>query len=63
MEFSEDAARLRQWLAFLNKNRIEAAGLGDTVALLDNLLRPSNEVAAADSEATATWRPEALRWV
>jgi hypothetical protein len=29
-QFSEDAAKLRQWQAFLNKNRIEAASLGDT---------------------------------
>lgn len=62
-QFSEDAAKLRQWQAFLNKNRIEAASLGDTVALLDDLLWPPTEVAAAGSQATATWHPEALRWV
>ena len=61
--FSGDAAKLRQWQAFLNKNRIEAASLGDTVALLDDLLWPPTQVAAAGSQATATWRPEALRWV
>ena len=62
-KFSEDAAKLRQWQAFLNKNRIEAAGLGDTVALLDDLLWPPTQVAAAKSGATATWRPDFLRWV
>jgi hypothetical protein len=62
-QFSEDAAKLRQWQAFLNKNRIEATSLGDTVALLDDLLWPPTEVAASGSQATATWRPEALRWV
>lgn len=62
-QFSEDAAKLRQWQAFLNKNRIEAASLGDTVALLDDLLWPPTQVAASGSQATATWRPEALRWV
>lgn len=62
-QFSEDAAKLRQWQAFLNKNRIEAASLGDTVALLDDLLWPPTEVAAAGSQTTATWRPDALRWV
>lgn len=61
--FSEDAAKLRQWQAFLNKNRIEAASLSDTVALLDDLLWPPTQVAAANSPATATWRPDALRWV
>lgn len=61
--FSEDAAKLRQWQAFLNKNRIEAASLGDTVALLDDLLWPPTQVAAAGSQATATWRPDALCWV
>ena len=62
-QFSEDAAKLRQWQAFLNKNRIEAASLGDTVALLDDLLWPPTQVAVAGSLASATWRPEALRWV
>ena len=62
-QFSEDAAKLRQWQAFLNKNRIEAASLGDTVALLDDLLWPPTQVAASGNQATATWRPEAVRWV
>lgn len=61
--FSEDAAKLRQWQAFLNKNRIQAGTLSDTVALLDNLLWPATQVAATNSQATATWRPEALQWV
>lgn len=62
-EFSEYAAKLRQWKAFLNRNRIEAASLGDTVALLDDLLWPPTQVASADNQATATWRPESLCWV
>jgi hypothetical protein len=61
--FSEDAAKLRQWQAFLNKNRIAAGSLRDTVALLDDLLWPPTAVAATHSPATATWRPEAARWV
>ena len=62
-QFSGDAAKLRQWQAFLNKNRIDAASLGDTVALLDDLLWPPTQVAATNSQATATWRPDSLRWV
>ena len=62
-QFSEDTAKLRQWQAFLNKNRIGAASLSDTVALLDDLLWPPTRVAAASSQATATWRPDSLRWV
>ena len=62
-QFSEDTAKLRQWQAFLNKNRIEATSLDDTVALLDDLLWPPTQVAVAGNLATATWRPEVLRWV
>lgn len=62
-QFSEDTTKLRQWQAFLNKNRIEAASLNDTVELLDDLLWPPTEVAAAGIQATATWRPEDMRWV
>jgi hypothetical protein len=62
-QFSEDVEKLRQWQAFLNRKRIEAASLGDTVALLDDLLWPPTEIAAANNQVTATWRPEALRWV
>ncbi len=62
-QFSEDTAKLRQWHAFLSKNRIEAASLGETVALLDELLWPPTALAAAGNQATATWRPDALRWI
>ena len=61
--FSDDPAKARQWQAFLSRNRIEAASLGDTVTLLDELLWPPTQVAAAGSQATATWRPESLQWV
>ena len=61
-QFSEDTAKLRQWQAFLNRNRIEAASLGDTVALLNDLLWPPTQVAAAGSQATAAWHPDELRW-
>ena len=61
--FSDDPAKARQWQAFLSRNRIEAASLGDTVTLLDELLWPPTQVAAAGSQATATWRPESLQRV
>jgi hypothetical protein len=61
--FSDDPAKARQWQAFLSRNRIEAASLGDTVALLDELLWPPTQVAAAGSQATATWHPGSLQWV
>ena len=62
-QFSQDPAKRRQWQAFLNKNRIEAASLRDTVALLDDLLWPPTQVVAAGSQVTATWHPDALGWV
>ena len=61
-EFSEDPAKLRQWQAFLNKNRITASSLADTVSLLSLLLWPPTEVAAANSQATTTWHPASERW-
>jgi hypothetical protein len=61
--FSEDAAKRRQWQAFLSKNRIAASDLSDTVALLADLLWPPTQVAAASSPATAIWNPKTLRWV
>ena len=61
-QFSQDPAKLRQWQAFLNKNRITAGSLADTVALLNLLLWPPTEVAAANSQATATWHPASERW-
>lgn len=62
-QFSEDAAKLRQWQAFLSRNRIAATSLGDTVALIDDLLWPPTVVATSKSDATATWRWDARRWV
>lgn len=62
-QFSDDPAKLRQWRAFLGKNRITATGLAETIALLDLLLWPPTQVAAANSRVTATWRRDLLRWV
>lgn len=61
--FGTDPAKQRQWQAFLNKNRITAANLPDTVALLHALLGPATIVAASASDATASWQPDTLKWV
>ena len=61
--FGTDPAKQRQWQAFLNKNRITATGLPETVALLDTLLWPATLVATSQSHATAAWQPASARWV
>lgn len=62
-QFSEDAAKRRQWQAFLGKNRIAISDLSGTVALLADLLWPPTQVAAASSPATTVWSSRTLRWV
>jgi hypothetical protein len=62
-QFSEDPAKVRQWQAFLSKNRITASTLADTVALLDHLLWPATVVAATHSGASAIWMPEVGKWI
>jgi hypothetical protein len=62
-QFGEDTAKVRQWQAFLNKNRITAASLAETVSLLDLLLWPPTEMAATQSGSTATWMPEQRKWI
>lgn len=62
-QFSEAAAKRRQWQAFLGKNRIAASDLNDVVELLADLLWPPTQVAAANSPATAMWNSATLRWV
>ena len=61
-QFSQDPAKRRQWQAFLNKHRITAGSLTDTVGLLNLLLWPPTEVATANSQTTATWRPASEQW-
>ena len=61
--FSSDAAKARQWAAFLHRNRIAADTLAETVELLDRLLWPPTLVALARSHATATWLPSGGQWV
>jgi hypothetical protein len=62
-QFSEDPAKVRQWQAFLNKNRITDGSLVTIVSLLELLLWPATVVAATQSDATATWMPGTRQWV
>jgi hypothetical protein len=61
-DFSEDSGKLHLWQAFLNKNRLDASSLADTVNLLRLLLWPATQVAATRSLATATWEPALGAW-
>lgn len=61
-EFGEDAAKQRQWQAFLRKSRIDAGTLTDTIDLLHTLLWPASQVAASASDANAMWQAQRLRW-
>ena len=61
-EFSGDGDKQRQWQAFLNRSRVAAKSLPETVALLHTLLWPATQVAATASAATAAWKPEQQRW-
>ena len=63
LEFSENAAKHRQWQAFQNKSRLPATDLPETVTLLHTLLWPATQVAASNSNATAVWKPLTHRWV
>ena len=60
--FGDNAAKQLQWRAFLKRSRIEAEGLPETVSLLQTLLWPATQVAAAANAATATWDPLERRW-
>ena len=62
-QFSEDAMKVRQWQAFLNKNRLNADTLADTVALLNLLLWPPTMAVAAQISVTTTWIPEPGKWI
>lgn len=62
-QFGADTAKLRQWQAFLKKNRLSTAPLAEVVALLDHLLWPATQVANSGSTATATWQANSAKWV
>jgi len=60
--FAHDAAKQLQWQAFLNKGRLTASTLPETVTLLHTLLWPATQVAASGGNATAEWRAPERRW-
>ena len=55
--FGDHAAKPLQWQGFLNKSGIEAEGLAETVSLLQTLLWPATQVAAAKGRERAGRRP------
>lgn len=61
-EFGQDAAKQRQWQAFLRKGRIDACTLAENVDLLHTVLWPASQVAASASNATATWQARRQKW-
>ncbi len=62
-QFSENPAKVRQWQAFVNKNRIAANTLTDTVALLALLLWPPTDIAANQRDTAGTWNPGSGKWL
>ena len=60
--FGNDDAKQRQWQAFLNKGRITAGSLPETVGLLHAFLWPATQVAASGSGATAAWKASDKQW-
>ncbi|MDD4941965.1 MAG: nucleotidyl transferase AbiEii/AbiGii toxin family protein [Rhodoferax sp.] len=62
-QFGEDAAKVRQWQAFLKKNRINADTWVNTVSLLYLLLWPPTVSVSEQSGSTVTWMPEPGKWI
>lgn len=60
--FAHDAAKQLQWQAFLNKGRLAASTLPETVRLLYTLLWPATQVAACGSNAAAEWKAPERQW-
>jgi hypothetical protein len=54
-EFSNDAAKVRQWQAFLNKNRLEARALADVIEALATFMLPVIESASTGAALAARW--------
>lgn len=54
-QFSEDNAKVRQWHAFLTKNRLVSSSLPDTVSLLSLLLWPPTERSAQKRTKGSIW--------
>jgi predicted nucleotidyltransferase component of viral defense system len=58
-EFGEDAAKLKQWQAFLKKGRLNAAGvsLEQVCAFLNSFLMPPTRALEAGEEFPQAWPP------
>lgn len=60
--FAADAAKKRQWRAFLVKLGLADESLADVIALLRAMLLPPLQAIDDTSWAGATWDPAAARW-
>ena len=62
IEFSAESIKVKQWQAFLSKAKLKADSLPDVIAVLNTLLWPPTQAAAAGHAFTLRWAPRALGW-
>lgn len=60
--FGDDETKQLQWQAFLNKGRLSANTLPETISLLHALLWPATQVAASGGNSTAAWTAPKKQW-
>jgi hypothetical protein len=61
-EFAANAAKTRQWQAFLSKGRLPDQRLADVVSVLHRLLWPPVHAIKSDDAFTLQWHPELQEW-
>lgn len=61
-EFAADAAKSRQWDAFVRKAQLQADGLADAVSLIDALLSRPTQAAVKGEAFDSKWNPTARHW-
>ena len=60
--FATDAAKMKQWRAFLSKAGLKDQALADVAALLGDLLLLPMRAAASGARIEAVWNPAAGQW-